>query len=225
MDNDKNEEPGNLLEQVDGVVPDPLKWVTKSIGINSKGDPVFMRGKHGPDWNYTKDPYASIGAELRLTNFYMHHEKFMVTEIFEECVEGYLIGEHYHRYPTPYTMKVPHDKYNSQWVRNVKRFVSDKPRLEVTSDGIKVWNTVRQVAVDHPEDFWADQHYIQRYLERQRCRSVSDGVARKPRKQAARKTIWNQIIRQNSKNNWGRMRKMVQYKTGHCTIKKKTHRW
>ena len=140
----------------------------------------------------------------------------MVTEIFEEYVKGLLIGKQYHCYPIPHKVKVPHNKYNSEWVRNIKRFVSDKPRLEVTVDGIKIWNTLKLVAVDHPEDFWRDEDYIQRYQIKKRCRSVLEGVARKP-KQAARKTVWRKILKQQ---NWGNMRKNKIQKTDHSPTKK-----
>ena len=140
----------------------------------------------------------------------------MVTEIYEEYVEGLLIGEQYHCYLIPHKVKVPHNKYNLERVRNVKRFVSDKPRLEVSVDGIKIWNTLKLVAVDHPEDFWRDEEYIQRYQIKKRCRSVFEGVARKP-KQAARKTVWRKILKQQ---NWGNMKRNKIQKTDHSTTKK-----
>ena len=208
---------GAFLKQMNEKVPDPIKWVSKSIGLNSEGEPVFMWGKVGPDWDFNNDPYAAIGDEVLIRGIV----KGMVTEITETDVMGYLITSRKEwpdkdlnpTRPARYT--ISHGKYRCV-LKGTKRFVSTKPRLEISDEGIKVWNNLCRVAVYNPEGFWGDVSSTQRSQEKKRCRSVSEGVARKP-KQTARKTVCRKIMNQQ---NWGSMRRNKIQKTDHSTIEK-----
>ena len=207
MDIGKITSGGAVLGQIDNAVPDPLRWVVNSLGVDSQGEIIYMRGKTGPSWDFEKDPYATVGGEVRLTNMknIQHNgKKFMVTEIFERNIEGHMI-DHDDWFTqsdlAPQKMVVTHKEYNSVWVRtNIKRFVSDKPRLEVVPNGVNVYNSVKHLAVENPQDFWITEENIQRCLKRKLCRSVSEGVARKPKK-TARKSL-SITYHQN----WGSMR-------------------
>ena len=123
-----------------------------------------MEGKVSLEWDCESDPYATVGDEVLLMGKY----KVMVTEIFPKYIEGYIInnrkGWKMDLNPIiPSKLKVPHSKYHYSWGRREqKRFISDKPRLEFSETGIKVWNTICRVAVKNPEDYWGDISSFQR---------------------------------------------------------------
>ena len=220
-----------VLDQVNELIPCSMKWVTKSIGVDSDGKLVYMRGKSGPDWDYNEDPYAILGAEVTMDETkwpFNEHNKLIVTELREEYVEGYLVCE-YDWDPTSYykassLIKIEHDEYHMDWANtNEKKFVSDKPRMELTVDGIYIWNG-NDLQFNLPADSKKEseeeseeesdeetEENIQRYQNKKRCRSVLEVVKRKP-KQAARKTVMAKVKKQQ---NWGSMRKNKNQKANH----------
>ena len=63
-----------------------LRWGVKCTRRNMRGELITMQGKEGPEWDFTKDPYATVGGKIIL-NFIDHIKRvYVVIDIHKKGV-------------------------------------------------------------------------------------------------------------------------------------------